>query len=142
MTYENLTVDNVMSTALITAMPDETVDAADFDMRLASIRHIPIVDGRNHLVGVVSDRDILRAFSKLGRSSVTMKDVMTINVRTIRADALAHEAVSILVDHKIGCLPVEGDEGQLVGVITETDFLHIARDMLLERCGADEEDEQ
>ena len=55
-----------------------------------------------------------------------MRSIMTRRVRTVGEDAPAAEAVAILIESKIGCLPVEGDDGQLVGLITETDFLRIA----------------
>ncbi len=125
-----MTVDDVMTTALITASPRETVDQADFDMRLARIRHIPVVDDRNRLVGIISNRDLLRAFDKLGKDSVAIESVMTTEVRTISGDAPARDAVSDLIEYKIGCLPVTGAEGQLIGLVTETDFLRIAHELL------------
>lgn len=131
MTLADLTVRDLMSTALITAKPHEAIDHADFDMKLANIRHIPVVDDRNRLVGIVSDRDVLRAFSKLGRKSVDVKSVMSRDVTTIPEDATAAEAVETLMKNKFGCLPVEGEDGQLVGLITETDFLRIAHRVLV-----------
>lgn len=124
---KNLLVENLMSTALITARPDESVDAADFDMKLARVRHLPVVDDKRNLVGVVSDRDVLRAVSKIGRRSVQVKDVMSTDVFTVGAEDPAEQALDIMLDQKIGCLPVEGDDGHLVGLITETDFLELAQ---------------
>lgn len=119
-----------MTTALMTARPDETIDEASFDMKMASIRHLPVVDDRNRLVGIVSDRDLLRALGARRGETLTMRSVMTRRVRTIAEDTPASQAVAILIDSKIGCLPVEGADGQLVGLITETDFLRIAERML------------
>lgn len=53
-----MTVEDLMSTALVTARSDELIDDVDFEMKLADIRHIPIVDDRNHLIGIVSQRDL------------------------------------------------------------------------------------
>lgn len=113
-----------MSTALVTASPDETIDGAEIDMKLADIRHVLVVDSRRHLVGVVSNRDVLAAIGEGGE--MTVRAVMTAEVETVTADSLAADAVNILLERKFGCLPVVGDEGQLVGVITESDFLRIA----------------
>jgi CBS domain-containing protein len=123
---EKLTVRDLMTTALVTARPDETIDDATFDMKMASIRHLPVVGERNRLVGIVSDRDLLRALGARRKEALTMRSIMTRRVRTVGEDAPAAEAVAILIESKIGCLPVEGDDGQLVGLITETDFLRIA----------------
>lgn len=129
-TIDELTVSDLMTTALITAKPDETISDATFDMKMADIRHLPVVGDRNRLVGIVSDRDLLRALGSGGSRPRTMKSIMTRRVRTISVDAPAAEAVKILIDSKIGCLPVEGEDGQLVGLITETDFLRIAERVL------------
>jgi CBS domain-containing protein len=51
-------------------------------------------------------------------------------VYTVRASDPASRAVDILLEHKIGCVPVLGEEDQLVGIVTETDFLRIARESL------------
>jgi CBS domain-containing protein len=123
-------VGDLMTTALITAKANDSVDETDVEMRLAAIRHIPVVDDRGHLVGVISNRDLLLALSKRKGKKVSMSEVMTKNVVTISEDATAAEAVDILLERKIGCLPVTGDEGQLVGMITETDFLRVARSAL------------
>ena len=52
--------------------------------------------------------------------------MMTRAVRTVRATTPAHEAATLMIEQKIGCLPVVGEDEQLVGIITETDFLEVA----------------
>lgn len=115
-----------MTTALLTVAPNETIGRADLEMKLAGIRHFPVVDKRNHLVGVVSDRDVLRAFGDADITRVKVSDIMTMLVETVTEDAPAIDAVTLMLEHKIGCLPVTGEEGQLVGLVTETDFLRVA----------------
>lgn len=127
-----------MTTAVITFKPGETVGEADMEMRLSRIRHIPITDERNRLVGIVSNRDLLRALGKHKGAVVRIADVMTTAVHTIDQSAPAAAAVGMLLEHKIGCLPVTGDEGQLVGLVTETDFLHIAHRALTPNLSADD----
>jgi CBS domain-containing protein len=125
----SLRVEDLMSTAVVTASMNETIGQADFDMRLAMIRHLPVVDDHGHLVGIVSDRDLRRIQSEA--KPVLIDRVMKREVVTIRASAPAHIAAQLLAEHRIGALPVLGDEGQLVGVISEIDFLRIAWQALL-----------
>ena len=121
-------VEDVMTTALMTVHPEDPVDAAGLEMKLADIRHIPVVGPRNRLVGILSDRDLLRWLG--GAPGRSIADIMTRQVHTVRATDPASRAVDLLLEHKIGCVPVLGDDGQLVGIVTETDFLRLARESL------------
>ncbi len=122
------TVEDVMTTALTTIHADEPVDTANLEMKLADIRHIPVVGARNRLVGILSDRDVLRSLGGPGGRSIA--DIMTRRVHTVHASDPASRAVDLLLEHKIGCVPVLGDEEELVGIVTETDFLRLARESL------------
>lgn len=123
-------VADLMTTALMTARLGDVVEDADFDMKLAGVRHLPVVDDKNHLVGIVSDRDVLRAFTKSPGEPVRIRNVMTAAPVTVTEDTPAADAAMELIERKIGCLPVVGDEGQLVGVVTETDFVRVAYEAL------------
>ncbi|WP_437605538.1 CBS domain-containing protein [Sorangium sp. So ce834] len=127
---KNRRVEDYMSTAVITLKEGDTISAANLEMKLAEIRHIPVVDAKGHVVGIVSDRDVLRHASSLNGKPIPIESIMTRRVRTVRSTTLAADAAQMLLDHKIGCLPVVGDEEQLVGIITETDFLTIAQQAL------------
>jgi CBS domain-containing protein len=119
-------VEDFMSTAVITLKETDTLSRAELEMRLAEIRHLPVVDAKNHLVGVVSDRDVLRSRGRDGEDTLRVAEVMTRGVRTATPRTLAHDAARTMLEHRIGCLPVIGDGEQLVGIITETDFLLVA----------------
>ena len=80
-----------------------------------------------HLVGILSARDVLSAMAR-GRSSLPVAEFMTRRVVTVSAETSAREAVDLLVDNRFGALPVVGDEGELIGIVTETDFLLVSRD--------------
>ncbi len=99
------------------------------------VRHLPVVDKNNALVGIVTDRDIREAapsdatllsvqelnylLGKLKVSSfMTPKDKLI----TITPDTIIEEAVQLMHDHKIGCLPIL-ENGKLYGLFTETDAL-------------------
>lgn len=125
---KRLTVEDLMSTAVIALHAGDTVGRLREEMDLADIRHIPVIDDRNHVIGIVSNRDLHRA--PHAASPRRVSDVMTRAVRTVRPSTPASEAAAILIDEKIGSLPVIGDDEQLVGVITATDFLAIAHQAL------------
>lgn len=120
-----------MTTALVTVKVGNAISHADAEMRLASIRHLPVVDDRHRLVGILSNRDLLGAMVKKRENTLHVADIMTRDVKTIPANAPARKAAALMLEHKIGCLPVLGEEGQLVGLITETDFLRLAYELLI-----------
>jgi CBS domain-containing protein len=111
---------------------NETLDLAESIMNLGRIRHMPVVDG-GKLVGVVSQRDLFRSalvtalgFGRKVTSSlvktIRIKEVMTEKVITISPGSSIKDAARLMMDKKIGCLPVvDGD--RLIGMVTETDML-------------------
>ena len=132
-------ISDLMTTALVTASPDDLVDATLFDMKLVQIRHLPVVDERGHLVGIVSDRDVLLSLGTADSRNVYLRDIMSRDVQTVHDFDDATEGLSLMLDKRIGSLPVVGEEGQLLGVVTETDYLQLAHSMLSGRSG-DEDD--
>jgi CBS domain-containing protein len=126
MKLNHLKVADLMSTALLTIAARDIVSHADAEMRLAGVRHLVVVDDRQRLVGILSNRDLLAALARAGGKGVRVSDVMTKNPRSVTANDSALKAASLMLEHKIGSLPVIGDEGQLVGIVTETDFLQLA----------------
>lgn len=102
-------------------------------MREYKIRRIPIVDGQQRLIGIVSERDLLHAAPSPATSlsiwemnyllwKLTVGDVMTKKVFTVRAETPLQDAAQLMLDHKIGGLPVVDATQHVVGVITETDI--------------------
>jgi CBS domain-containing protein len=121
-----LTVSDLMTTQLITVKASEPLQEARADMEIGVIRHLPVVDDRGKLVGVVSDRDLLGA-KRMGR----VADVMTRAVVTTKPEVPAFEAASLMLDHKISSVLVVNDDNLLVGMVTQTDYLEVARKALL-----------
>ncbi len=122
---------DIMQEKIVTLSVTDRLSTVEDIMTLGRVRHIPVVRlGR--LVGVVSERDLLRAsLSSLAHRSderraflegVDIAQVMSAPPVTVGPDASVEEAACVMADRKIGCLPVvDGDE--LVGLVTETDLL-------------------
>lgn len=116
----------------VTLRPDDTLDLANDVIYLGRIRHIPIVDD-GKLVGLLSERDLVGAAATLifdlkqGSKAALLKTlpigkVMKKHVVTVTPDTPIREAVQLMANKKVGCLPVVRD-GSLVGLVTTTDIL-------------------
>ena len=103
-------------------------------MQKADVRHLPIVAADGTLVGLLSDRDIRQAsastLSPLSRyeaplllMTLLVKDLMRTDVTTVGGETALADAGQLLLEHKIGCLPVLHDDRTLVGIVTVTDLL-------------------
>lgn len=125
-------VKDVMVKEVATLDVNDELSLANDIMRLGRIRHLPVVDG-TRLVGIVSERDLFRSSlaqvlgyggqtSREVMKAVPLKDIMVREVVTVSPEMNLSQAVRIMVDKKIGCLPVV-DHGRLVGLITETDIM-------------------
>ncbi|MCD6554477.1 MAG: CBS domain-containing protein [Anaerolineae bacterium] len=131
-----------MSRHPITVTPDVPIDEALKLMRESKVRRLPVVDkkDKHKLVGIVSEKDLLYASPSPATSlsiyelhylvsKIKVADVMTKDVITVGEYTPLEEAARIMVDHKIGGLPVVRD-GTLVGIITETDLFKIFLELL------------
>lgn len=109
---------------------DETAQMGmvEAQMRIADTRHVLIVDARGRLAGIVSRGDLMRALEKGGHHSV--KDFMTRRLFTVRAEAPAVEALELLLAHGIGAVPVLDADDRPIGLVSEVDYLKIARQAL------------
>jgi CBS domain-containing protein len=123
-------VEDLMSRGVLSLREGDTVQLGKLTMDLASIRHMPVTDARGMLVGIVALTDVLQALVKSGGGAIPVRAVMQTPVHTIHRRAPAKEAARILLENKIGSLPVLGDGGALDGIVTETDFLRIAEGAL------------
>ena len=131
-------VRDVMTRNLITVDPETSFTDALKIMRENRIRRLPVLeDGK--LVGIVTEKDILYASPSKATTldvwelhyllnKLKVREIMTRDVVTIQEDTPVEEAAKIMVDNKIGALPVvKGDE--LVGIITETDIFKVFLEM-------------
>lgn len=133
-------VSQFMSTDLFTVRPDDIVDFAATLMDWRHVRHVPVEDDRGCLVGLVSYRALLRLVATGqagGEHKVSVKEIMKTNPITVRPEASTADAIRIMREQKLACLPVTRD-GKLVGIVTEYDLM-VVSSRLLESYLADEE---
>ena len=129
-------IDAIMSTDLITLPPDATLDEARSLMHNNRIHHIPVVDDDN-LVGLVTLTNVLAATdsflrdrdNRIHANEILVKDAMVTEIATIDEHASLRQAALFIEKHKIGCLPIVTD-GKLRGIITDTDFVGVAINLL------------
>ena len=124
-----MTVSDLMTTNLLTVNVNETIGEAHAEMEVGLVRHLPVIDERGRLVGVLSDRDLLGIAAS--RKPRRVADVMTRHVVTTQPDAPAAVAASMMLDHRIGSVLVVDEQETLVGMVTQTDYLEVARRALL-----------
>ncbi len=127
----------------ITIQQDTAVSEALGFMRQNNIRRLPVVDRKGNLVGIVSEKDLLYASPSPATSlsvyeigyllsKLKVEEIMTKKVITVSKDETIEGAARIMVDNKIGGLPVV-DAGKLEGIITETDIFKTLMEMLAAR---------
>jgi len=135
-----LRVEQYMTTDLYTVHEDEVIDLVANLMDWRRIRHVPVEDDEHRLVGLVSYRSLLRFLARdlpHGRGNpVPVSTIMTRNLITISPDTPTLEAIELMRQSKVACLPVVQD-GRLVGVVTERDFLDVAAKLLQAQLGDD-----
>ena len=122
-----------MTSHVFTVGPDESITTLQDLMSEKRIRHAPVVDEDGAVLGLVSERDVLRrTFNQEADlplsvrldvlTAVKVRDIMTWEVETIDVDEDLSTAAQIMLDNKYGCLPVV-EEGVLAGILTEADFV-------------------
>ncbi|MBL7816405.1 MAG: CBS domain-containing protein [Saprospiraceae bacterium] len=125
-----LKVEEFMQTDLFTAQKEDIIEFVAQLMDWRNIRFMPIEDSKGQLVGLVTSRLLLRALTQNNNldnvKQSTVAEIMIENPKTITPDATLIEALKIMRDNRIGCLPVVNKSGELVGIITEMDFLRIS----------------
>ena len=133
-------VSNYMSPQVISISPTMGIREAFFKMKENGIRHLPIVDKNNSLVGIISDRELRRpnwvdeaqdiAHVYYLDNSMLVSDVMITNVHIIHTYDTLNKAVSLLLDNHIGAAPVMDKTGTLVGMLSAIDLLRALKDSI------------
>lgn len=129
------TVEQFMVTDLFTVRPEDVIDLAANLMHWKHVRHVPVEDDEGKLVGIVSHRDLLELFAlgkTKGKPEIIVRDVMKRDLITITSKTPTLEALRLMREKNIGCLPVIKDE-KLVGLITAYDFLTVSAKLFEEK---------
>jgi acetoin utilization protein AcuB len=119
-------VRDCMTCDPVTVRPESDPMAASMVLKFRGFRHLPVVDADGRLVGIMDRADLELFLSKAGSPGIMQRQhrvdqVMTREVVTVPPDCPLEEAATLMVEHKIGSLPVVEEE-RLVGIITETDM--------------------
>lgn len=144
------TVDEFMITDLHTLSPDDTLYIAQKLMMEQNVRHLPVVDREQHLIGLITHRDLLAAaesifdnvqqpegtpqgrtqpITKVSNLSHQVSEVMTTKLKIVEPKTSLRSAAIYLQKYRHGCLPVVENE-KLIGIITDSDFVTIAINLI------------
>ncbi len=142
-------IESVMSKELITALPSESLADARARMQAHQIHHLPIVGRDGQLIGLITLTNLLAATDSVLRDQknrihakeILIEDVMITELATIDEQADLRQAALFLEKHHIGCLPIVTN-GVLKGIITDTDFVAIAINLLEQIEDSEPLDEQ
>ena len=131
-------VENYMATDLFTVHADDPVEMAANLMVWERIRHIAVEDHDHRLVGLLTQRAVLRFVLSGGSTLRTpISDIMKRDVATVRPDTPTLDALRMMRQLRLGCLPVVEND-KLVGIVTEGDLIEIASKLLEQQLGSGE----
>jgi CBS domain-containing protein len=121
-----------MTRKVMYALEGDRLDDVWALMNAAGVRHIPVTRGHK-VVGILSDRDVLRLGKRSRRGSLRVPhclvgDVMTKDVVTCSTTDTIGNVAAVFLEKKIDALPVTLENGELLGIITSTDLLRLLRD--------------
>jgi CBS domain-containing protein len=139
----------VMTANPVTISPSTPLSEASRLMQEHRFRHLPVVNAKGELVGLLTQTDVLSATDSIFReadnqmpvTNFPVEDIMVTDVKTVTEDTSVRQAAMFIEKHRIGCLPVMSGT-KLVGIITDTDFVGVAINLLeqLEEFEPPEED--
>ena len=127
-------LNKIMKTRLTTVEMDDKLRVVKDIFDSMGFHHLLVVGDDKILRGVVSDRDLLRALSPyVGTAAETTRDIASLNKRvhqimsrqpiTLKADGTVDDAIALLLDHRISCVPIVDDQFRPVGIVSWRDIL-------------------
>ena len=117
---------DVMTERPATISPDATLGSAARMLEELEIRHLPVVDDSGELIGMISDRDLRGSLGATGgRPPLTARiiDVMSGDLIQAMADDELTDVAGLMVDNRIGAVPIVDERGVLVGIVSYVDIL-------------------
>lgn len=130
----NMYISEYMTPDPITVSPDMLLPAARQLLKTYQIRHLPVVDRKKKLIGIVTDRDLrsaypssvssnqdkILAFEQVGKTTVA--DIMTTSCAALSPEASLDDALLLFDQEKIGGIPILGEEGVVLGFFSILDL--------------------
>ncbi len=124
-------VADVMTGKVVTLSPHHSFNDVANLMNDRYFRHCVVVDNARQVVGVISDRDILRSLARSPNARTKSLDqIMTRNPVTVKRNTPIVDAVAKILARRINCLPVVEDDGSVCGIVTSTDLLKSYQQLL------------
>lgn len=114
-------IRDVMAKPVVSLPVTATLGEARALVRARRFRHVPIVDAAFHVVGIVSDRDLMR--DEALPEAALLRDHMATPVLTANPDAPLRDVARVMLRERVGAMPITDTEGRLVGIVTRTDLL-------------------
>ena len=145
------TIEAIMTTDVVTIPPTASLADARELMHQHRFHHLPVVESDGKLVGLMTLSDVLAASdsslrnddSRIRAADITLREVMVTDIATVNESASLRQAALFIEKYKIGCLPVLSD-GKLKGIITDSDFVAVAINLLeqLEETEPDDDEDE
>ena len=139
-------VQNWMTTDVVSVTPETSLLKVGKLMKDHHVRRLPVLDDSGRVIGIISDRDV-RAASPSKATTLDMyemhyllaelkaKNIMTPNPLTVKPSDTVEQAALLMLDHKVGGLPVVEENGTLVGIISDHDVFKALVDITGARLG-------
>lgn len=127
-------IDQIMATDLFAVQQDDFIDLVASIMDWRHVRHVPVENKKGELVGLITSGILVKYLFESRRKPKkkdAVKDIMIKKPVAISPETLTKDALKLMQEHKIGCLPVVKNK-RLVGIVTEHDFVDISRRLLKE----------
>jgi CBS domain-containing membrane protein len=134
-------VRDLMTRQIFTISPDDTLEHLEEHMQAFRFRHLPVVDGKK-VVGLITHRDLLHASSSFLSERAKERDeiihrvpakrIMQRELITVRPSEQLSEVAIMMWEAKIGCVLVTEEDGTLLGIVTEADFIRLAHHFLVQ----------
>ena len=109
----------VMSSPVVTVRPEAPLAEALEIVRRHGFRHLPVVSAEGRLLGLLSDRYLLRSLPGDGQ----VREVMSERLLTAMPETEIREVARAMIAERVGCLPILDGQGTLAGIVTTTDLL-------------------
>ena len=120
-TKRTVKLRDIMTTSVLKVSPNEPASDALALMRDERVRHAPVVED-NHILGIISERDLGGPHGGLARKHRTVRDLMRVDPILGAPDMSVTDAVVLVRERRLGCLPIV-DAGRLLGIVTRSDLL-------------------